>query len=240
MNQTDVFKQEEADNYFQRNKSGYTREMNEILNSDLIIRVLDLYHLFPHSVIEIGAANGFRVEALRIRAQEKGWKNGEFVAVEPSKDAIDDGQKQYPNITFVQSTTDELELSQKFELVIINFVFHWVGRENLFKSIERLNSLCIDSSSETSGYLIIGDFSPCINKYKVKYHHTDKDMFTYKQNYADIFVSTGMYLPISFLSYDYGTFDFSSTANDESNRRGIWLLKKLSEVHYINAEIGKK
>jgi hypothetical protein len=56
---------------------------------------MELYHLRPSSVLEIGAANGFRLAVISERYGAR------VVAVEPSVEAIVDGKARFPCVEFV-------------------------------------------------------------------------------------------------------------------------------------------
>ena len=61
MLQDDIFRQTEGDRWFARNRAALGAFD---ASADLALRLLELYNLRPQSVIEIGAANGFRLAAI--------------------------------------------------------------------------------------------------------------------------------------------------------------------------------
>src|SRR3989344_2198184 len=107
--------------------------------------------LRPKKVLEIGASNGWRLAAIRNLYKSK------CLAVEPSLAAIQDGRKLYPKVAFRQGVVSALPVGnkEKFDLVIIHYVFHWVDRKNLLKSVAEIDRVLADG-----GYLIITDFLP--------------------------------------------------------------------------------
>src|SRR5262249_22807204 len=143
-------------------------------------------------VLEIGTANGFRL------AEIQRSTGARAVAVEPSAQAIDNGCKAFPSIQFVRGTAHSIPLEENFDLVIVNFVFHWIDRSNLLRSVAEADRLVRDG-----GWLIIGDFCPA-NRLRVRYHHLqDQKIFTFKQNYADTFLASGLYHSVASLTADH-------------------------------------
>jgi ubiquinone/menaquinone biosynthesis C-methylase UbiE len=176
----------------------------------------------PRSVLEIGAANGVRLAAIHKNCPAR------MVAVEPSEQALRDGQRRFPFITFIRATASEVPLSSEvFDLVVVNFVFHWIDRQNLLRAVAETDRLV-----RNGGHLVIGDFSPA-NRLSVRYHHlADEDVFTFKQNYAATFLASGLYHTVAVLSGDHSRRALDC-AVAEHDRIGAWLLKKELSEHYI-------
>jgi ubiquinone/menaquinone biosynthesis C-methylase UbiE len=215
--QDEVFSQTEGDRWFDRNRGALARFSAD---RDLPLRLLELYQVRPRSVLEVGAANGVRLAAI---AEKTGAR---CVAVEPSSTAIADGVARYPGVAFVQGRASSIPLNDSFDLVIVNFVLHWVDRTTLFQSLSEL-----DRVVSNGGYLLIGDFFPAYPT-KVPYHHLPSgEMFTYKQNYASPFIESGMYTPIALLTSSHESSTLSGGTAD-NDRAGFWMLKKSPNDHY--------
>src|SRR4051812_29399517 len=93
MLQDNLFMESEGDRWFERNRAalhGFDAA------SDWPLKLIDLYGLQPESVLEIGAASGFRLAALHSRSGAR------VVAVEPSAQAILEGKASFPMVTFVR------------------------------------------------------------------------------------------------------------------------------------------
>lgn len=214
--QDDIFQASEADNWFRRNREALGRFDPGL---DLPLRLLDLYDLRPRSVLEIGAANGYRVAAI---AHKYGAR---ATAVEPSAEAIADGAARYPEVAFVQATGSQVPLTATFDLVVVNFVFHWIDRAMLLRSVAEVDRLLRDG-----GFLIIGDFLPS-NRLQVQYHHLPGEhVYTYKQDYAAVFQASGLYHPIGLFTGRAGSKRSEPAPEDE--RTGVWLLQKQLSEHY--------
>ena len=210
--QDNVFLNSEGDNWFKRNATSLVGTHE----GDFVINLIQLYNIAPKKVLEIGASNGWRLNEInRIYGCN-------CVAVEPSELAIKAGEEKYPNIEFHKAVANELPFDndQKFDLVIFNFVFHWIGREQLFKSVSEIDRVLSDG-----GFLIIGDFMPD-SPNKVNYHHIkDQQMWTYKQDYARLFTCSNVYKLIGFITGHHETKKFDPFV-DHKSRMAATLLKK--------------
>jgi SAM-dependent methyltransferase len=208
----------EGDRWFARNRAA----LNGFdAGADLPMRLLDLYDLRPESILEIGAANGFRLAAIHMLSGAR------VVGVEPSAQAILEGRASYPFVTFVRGLAHAIPLRESFELVIVNFVFHWIDRARLLPSVAEA-----DRMVREGGFLIIGDFHPA-NRLRVPYHHlAGGGVHTYKQDYAAPFLASGLYHPIGLLTGDHASKKLVPDTG-EHERIGAWLLRKQSREHYL-------
>lgn len=216
--QDQIFASFEGDKWFERNKSALEHFDPTV---DLPFKIMELYQLQPRKVLEIGAANGFRLAAI---AERYGAR---VVAVECSAQAMRDGKSKFPRVMFVRGEACAVPLQELFDLIIVNFVFHWIDRTKLVRSIAEIDRLLLDG-----GFLIIGDFYPS-NLTKVRYRHLAKqEVYTYKQDYAAAFVASGLYHQVSMMTADHLSKALrGDVAEDE--RIGAWLLHKSLSGHFI-------
>lgn len=221
MTQDEIFADFEGNHWFARNQEALRRYETD---ADMPLQLLTLYNIQPTQILEVGAANGFRLATLA------GRYGARAVAVEPSTDAIADGQRAFPAVEFIRGEAHDLPLQEQFDLIIVNFVLHWVDRQHLLGAIAEIDRVLADG-----GYLLVGDFCPS-NPTKVPYHHLpDAGVYTYKQNYAAPFLASGLYHLVSFLTSDHAA---KVTRGDisEHERIGTWLLRKqLRENYYERA-----
>ena len=216
--QDQVFATFEGDKWFERNKDALERFDPEV---DFPLKLMELYRLRPRSVLEVGAANGFRLAAISERFGAR------VVAVEPALEAILDGETRFPCVEFVRGGASAIPLQELFELIIVNFVFHWIDRTSLLRSVAEIDRLLVDG-----GFLIIGDFYPS-NLTKVRYHHLpDQEVYTYKQNYAATFLASGLYHPVCLITTDHSSKALIGEVA-EDKRIGVWLLQKKLNDHYV-------
>ena len=213
--QATAFGAGEGDRYFERNR-GWASSYD--VDADPLVRLLAIANLEPKSVIEIGAASGHRVGALAARYGCRA------VGVEPSHAAVEDGRQRYPQVDFAVGTMDDIPLDEVFDLVLVHFVLHWVGRSLLLRSIAEVDRLVADG-----GYLAIGDFLPA-GFAKTPYQHQD-GLWTFKQDYAEVFCSSGLYCRVASLVGKYNGPTPSGDA-DPSHRAAYTLLHKSLDAHY--------
>lgn len=217
MNQDDKFLQSEGNEWFKRNKDYLD---NEAAGKDIVLSMMRQYSINPKKVFEVGCSNGWRLGEI-----QKIY-NAQCTGIDPSEEAILDGQKKYQEVNFFKSTASQIPVENAYDLVIVNYVFHWVSRELLLKSIAEIDRILSDN-----GYLIIGDFSPDIPQ-KTKYHHLPEDnVFTYKQSYSDIFTATNIYQLLAKQTFHH---DSRVLKDVEGAERGeCILLKKSYNKFYI-------
>jgi SAM-dependent methyltransferase len=206
--QDEIFTSSEADQWFERNK----HVLGQLDPSDVPLRLVELYSLAPKTVLEVGAANGYRVAEIGRRTGARA------VAIEPSAKAIEDGRTRFPQVEFHQGQARELPVQGSFDLVIVHFVLHWIDRRNLLRCVAEIDRVVADG-----GYLVIGDFHPW-HATSNKYHHLpDENVMTFKQDYAQLFVASELYQPVGMLT-SYG-FKLDAAVPDD-RRAGVTLLRK--------------
>ena len=220
MTQDLVFAAGEGDRWFARNRSALADP--DRVARDPILRVLELIALTPKDAIEIGAANGYRLAALTRRS---GCRT---TAVEISEDAIRDGRERYPEIEFLSGLTSDLpvESGRQFDLVIVSFVLHWVDRSTLLRSVAE-----IDRVVRPLGHLVIADFLPRAPE-RVDYHHLPgAGVWTYKQDYAEIFLVTRLYERAALLTYEADNWAWAVDV-DPAHRCAVSVLRKVGDEGY--------
>jgi SAM-dependent methyltransferase len=216
--QDEVFFTYEGDNWFERNKEGLKRLDPD---ADFPLKLMELYDLQPRSVLEVGAANGYRLAAIAERFKAS------VVGVEPSAAAIADGKTCFPAVKLIRGMTHDIPLQDVFDLVIVNFVLSWIDRAKLLDSVAELDRLLVDG-----GYLIVGDFYPS-QQTRVRYHHLpDEELYTYKQDYGALFVATGLYHLVGLIAGDHATVSLAGDVADDERIAG-WLLRKDLTGRYV-------
>ena len=217
MLQRDTFTATEADRWFSRNQAALAVRAPE---ADLPLRLLELYHLAPRSVLEIGAANGWRLAEIGRQGRAS-----RLVAVEPSRTAIEDGTRRFPDVEFHRGVVTATGLREQFELVIVHYVLHWVDRGELLQAVAEVDRLVA-----SNGYLLVGDFSPDALT-RVPYHHRPElPLFTWKQPYGALWLASGLYTEVAMLTNHHGAG--LDPAPADHDRGAVWLLRKRGGERY--------
>ena len=186
----------EGDNWYTRNKECLGKAF------DIPGFLLELYSIKPKKVLEIGASNGYRLAEIHKRY------DCEVTAIEPSQKAVRQGQVKYPFVKFIRSTCEDCDLEEEFDLIIVNFVFHWINREDLYLCITK-----IDKMLDEGGWLIIGDFGTEYF-FKREYHHLkNAGFYTWKMPYPELFIKSGRYLELAKLRFNHDTGKLSGSIN---------------------------
>jgi SAM-dependent methyltransferase len=217
MTQETVFQSSEGNRYYSRNRAAL-RAWNPSV--DMPLQLLELYGIKPTRALEIGAANGVRLAEINRRY------GAEVIAVEPSLDAITEGRHLYPSVEFHEGVASDLRVQGAFDLVIVHFVLSWVDRSSILKVVAEIDRFTADG-----GYLLIGDFAPA-TLLKTPYHHLpDQEMFTFKQNYSEPFISSGLYHAVAMLTGNHAGHG-PNAGIGEAERISVWLLQKRTTDHY--------
>ncbi|MSR71066.1 MAG: class I SAM-dependent methyltransferase [Candidatus Taylorbacteria bacterium] len=217
-NQEDMFFNGEADNYFERNKEHLLdKERN---TTDIpILRMIETYSLNPKKVLDIGCGNGYVLNKIYEKYGSR------CVGVEPGKKAIIHGTKNFPKIKIKRGLAYDLPINETFDIVILNYVFHWISRQKLFKSISEIDRVLKDG-----GYIIIGDFMP---DYPTKNHYHHKEGFTYKLDYSALFTASALYTQVCRMTYRHLSIKQpTSEGINHQNRMAYILLRKSSSEFY--------
>jgi SAM-dependent methyltransferase len=183
---------------------------------------MSLASLSPKRVLEVGCSNGYRLEAIRRIT------GCHATGVEPSEAAIADGRSRFPDVELLRGTLEALPVpaGAQFDLVICNFVLHWVSRATLLASIAEIDRCVADG-----GCLIVGDFLPD-SPVRVPYHHlADHGVYTFKQDYAALFTATGLYREVVRLVCDHATHRVSADAS-AADRCAFVLLRREEQAFY--------
>jgi len=183
-----IFQSDEGDAWFARNRAVLGRP--KAVRNDPVLQLLRRNKVRPETVLEVGCANGWRLEALRQEA------DAECTGVDVSELAIDDGRERYPALDLRVGSAARLPVSGRFVLVVVYFVLHWVDRRTLLQSLAEIDRRVADG-----GYLVIGDFAPPAPT-AVPYHHRE-GLRTYQAHYPHALYALGLYDAVDDLLFDH-------------------------------------
>jgi SAM-dependent methyltransferase len=222
MQQDKIFLDHEGDNWFDRNSTDIYKKITEFDFPTYLIDLLEHKDKIK-TVAELGCSNGWRLQKLH----EK-FPSVKFSGIDASSAAIEDGKTKYPHIELHQGLLAKIPLLQQYDIVIIFFVFSWVDRSSLAKSIAEVDRLVKDS-----GLLIIGDFAPDFPQRRHYHHLPEQSVFTYKQDYPAIFESLCTYREITKFSGNHDKAkEFVIEPCDSENRFSCSVLHKSNTGYY--------
>lgn len=217
MEQDEIFAASEGDRWFERNAEALQRVEP---GSDPIIRAIEHHGVRPRSVLEVGAANGFRLAMIAERTGA--WT----VGVEPAAKAVADGRVRFPEVDLRLGLASALPVNEVFDLVIVNFVLHWIGRPKLLAAVAEIDRVLADG-----GHLIVGDFLPG-RLTRTEYRHLPgAGVETYKQDYAEVFVASGLYERISTVTGAHGAVGPVEDGPEHERTATTVLRKRLRELY---------
>lgn len=213
-----IFSAGEGDRWFERNRH-MLAEADWATDGPL--RLIEMYGLHPASVFEMGAANGYRLAALQRRF------GCSATGIDASTAAVAAGTARFPAVHLACGRGDAVPFDQQFDLVIANFVLHWVDRARLMRTLAELDRLVADG-----GYLVIGDFLPDQPARRPYHHLPGAGVYTYKQDYAAPFLATRCYEAIAMHtgSHTPGVAAAAATGHD---RIATHLLRKRLGTLYV-------
>lgn len=219
--QKNAFLEYEADEWFCRNRK-YIEAYDS--SEDEVIKLIKSYDLKAKSILELGCSAGYRLNALK-----EIYSNANVSGLEPSRSAIDFGQRNYPRVNFVNGTADDLSCfkDDSFDLLIVGFILYVIDRNLLIKVISEIDRVLKDG-----GIIIIIDFFSEVPSKRSYMHIKDVEAFTYKQNYEDILTSTKLYHLLDKSSFCH-IQNLKSLSGDYFNKYCVSVLRKDLNASYM-------
>ncbi len=183
-NQTEVFKSSEGDAWFRRNNAVMAKHEAHA-QSVWLAQSMELVGAKIGRVVEIGSGQGREIAYLSKTL------NAEGIGVEPSREAVDYGNKLAAetgaNFKLFCGTSGSLPIEDSsVDLLIFGFCLCVIDRVDVLKSMAEA-----DRVLKPGGYMAITDFDP-MTPYRRPWVHQE-GLFTYKQDYAQIPLSTCLY-----------------------------------------------
>jgi SAM-dependent methyltransferase len=221
MNQDSLFASSEGDSWYRRNRALLAKD-DKI---DWPLFILDMLgdKGAIASVLELGCSNGFRLHKLK----QSHLRHARCVGIDASAEAIATGMELYPDLELQQGVLATPPISGQFDLVIVNYVLHWIDRTTLARSV-----CSIDAFIKDGGLLLVGDFLPDYPQRRRYHHLPEQQVFTYKQDYPAIFTSLGLYKELARFTYDHDSHDSYTLRAAQSPSRGVCALLYKSSTGY--------
>lgn len=222
MSQDRLFVEREGDAWFRRNRGHLNADKARVDWPLKLITLIDDVSRI-RSVIEVGCSNGYRLSHLR----ELLPRDSQLLGIDVSQEAINDGHSRFEGIKFARGTLSRLPVRGQFDLVIVNFVLHWIDRSLLAQSIAE-----IDRVTRDGGLLMLGDFLPDFPQRRRYHYCRTEDIYTYKQNYPLIFEALGTYRTLAYLTFDHDHSQHAIKVCDSNSRGSCTLLHKSLTGYY--------
>ena len=212
--QKEIFQTLEADQWFCRNKKLFENTKDE---NGPIIQSLKEIEIVPKKVLEIGCSNGIQLNNFN-----KVF-DSECYGIDPSAQAIENGKKEFPNISLKVGTADVLPFDDNsFDMIVFGFCLYLCDRKDLFKIAFEADRCLLDT-----GFLAIIDFYPPF-PYKNIYKHTE-GVCSYKMKYSKMFSWNPSYNEIFNTIFSHSGF---SKRNIPDEKVGVTILNKNEEFAY--------
>lgn len=229
-NGKDVFVNGEADAWFLRNYETIQKRMSSSgepspkYSSILTYLIRQGYKDRPCKILEIGCSYGYNLMYLKNRLSVGGGV--EAYGVEPSKMAVEKAAELYgDSIHVIAGTSDSLPFDdQMFDVCILGFCMLWVDRRYLFRSVAEA-----DRVLKNGGHLFIIDFDTKIPYIRDNIHNPDA--FTYKMQYANLFLANPQYVCTLKESFSHSGMDFAKEIQERISL--VALYKDTVENTYI-------
>lgn len=174
--QKGTFLEIEADQWFQRNRSQLSPD-----RGDLVTDALVGIGAKPTRVLEIGCANGWRLDRLRRRF------SCTCSGVEPSSQAIQEGRSSFPDLDLRVGTADELPFEAgSFDLVVYGFCLYLVDPSLHLRCVAEGDRVLRDG-----GLLLVFDFVVPFPYHNPYAHHPG--LSSYKLEFSRYFLAHPAY-----------------------------------------------
>lgn len=172
MRQADVFLNSEGDAWLERNRERLGKR-------DPISDVLEKMNIRPRRALEIGCADGWRLERLR------NTYGCDVFGAEPSRQAgLEAAARRIP---VVQCTAATLAVPGPFDLVIYGFCLYLADPSEWLRIAAEGDGVLV-----AGGHLVIHDFAAIARPFACPYEHRDGIM-SYHFDFAGLWLGSPLY-----------------------------------------------
>jgi ubiquinone/menaquinone biosynthesis C-methylase UbiE len=212
--QKEIFQTSEANQWFIRNSKSNQINVEE---GNVITKSLQDLEISPQKALEIGCSSGIQLNILQKAL------GPECFGIDPSDLAIENGKKEFPNLSLQVGTADSLPFDDSsFDLIIFGFCLYLCDRKDLFKIANEA-----DRCLSENGFLVIVDFQPPI-PYKNSYTHKD-GIYSFKMDYSKMFSWNPSYNIVLNRIFSHSQ---SSQRNNPDEKVSVTVLHKNEEFSY--------
>jgi len=218
--QKNIFTEGEADAWLERNRDGLEQFDAD---HDPVIRYLRP-HLRPSmAVAEVGCSLAGRVAALAAISGATGF------GIDPSKQAISDASRIYPQLHLSTATADLLPWGdQSIDVLVYGFCLYLCDRSDLF-----LIAAEGDRVLKEGGFLAVLDFNPPF-PYRNQYSHKS-GLFSYKMDNARLWSWNPSYVEIAREVFDHTAGCVPGVSGFLPDERvAVTVLRKMPAHAYPN------
>ncbi len=210
-----LVKAKEANKFFNRNYQFYDN-----FKSDY--RILDLIKnnkIKPRSILEIGCANGAKLNEYQLRLNSK-----INYGIDLSSKAISSGKKKFKKLNLLKLSSLEInKIKKKFDLVICGWFLYLLDREEIFNQFN-----LIYKKLNTNGYLIIEDCDPLFKHTNSSIHN--KKLKTFKMSYDAFLEESGLFKMIYKIRNNTTFMKAHDKKRFKSDDSSITLFKKIDFI----------
>jgi ubiquinone/menaquinone biosynthesis C-methylase UbiE len=216
MNQKEAFLTSEGNNYYNRNQPALTVD-----STPEHIKFFKRYIKNGTKILEIGCANGRNLNCFSSF-------DCDFCGIDPSVDAINDGNDKYKNLNLSVGTADNLQFEDDtFDFVLFGFCLYLVDRKLISHVVSEA-----DRVLKNKGYLGIVDFD---SKYpKIREYKYLKGINSYKMDYSQLFLVYPHYSFVEKYPFSHKQECFSEDATERV--ASIILYKDLDYGYFIEED----
>jgi SAM-dependent methyltransferase len=164
-----MFTSADADAWFQRNRYALDNRREHVVEDPLYRALCEVA---PASVLEVGCANGWRLEALRARGMR-------VAGIDPSPVAVAEGHRRYNLPLRIGQASDLPWMDESFDCVAFGFCLYLCERIDLFRIASEA-----DRVLKPGGVLVVYDFYPRARHDRAYAHRAG--LVSHKMDYAQL------------------------------------------------------
>ena len=217
--QSNAFQGGEGDAWYARNQA-YLNSASTTPDVTFVEQQLAGFAGRINRVVEVGCGNGLKLERLCRAFDAKGR------GFDPSQAAVSDGNAWLLEcgapVELAVGTADALPVQDgDCDLFYFGFCLYLIDRIDLFKVVAEAHR-----TVAPGGFIAIYDFDPPY-RHSRPYQHLE-GLYSFKQNYAELFLASGMYSVVGKISFSHADQAF---CEDGDERVAVTILYKQPDAY---------